>query len=65
MSFGLKNVEATYQQAMVALFHDMMNKEIDVYVDNMIVKFIFEEHFCQPNKAIWKVDEIQTQAKSS
>jgi len=26
MSFGLKNVGATYQQAMVALFHDMMHK---------------------------------------
>ena len=24
MSFGLKNVGATYQRAMVALFHDMM-----------------------------------------
>ena len=28
MSFGLKNVGATYQQAMVTLFHDMIHKEI-------------------------------------
>ena len=38
MSFGLKNARATYQQAMVALFHDMMHKEIEVYVDDMIAK---------------------------
>jgi len=38
MSFGLKNAGATYQWAMVALFHDMMHKEIEVYVDDMIAK---------------------------
>ncbi|XP_052485150.1 uncharacterized protein LOC105784959 [Gossypium raimondii] len=29
---------ATYQKAMVALFHDMMHREIEVYVDDMIAK---------------------------
>ena len=38
MPFGLKNVGATYQRAMVTLFHDMMHKKIEVYVDNMIAK---------------------------
>ena len=38
MSFGLKNAGATYHRAMVTLFHDMMHKEIEVYVDDMIVK---------------------------
>ena len=38
MSFGLKNVGATYQRAMVTLFHDMMHKEIEIYVDDMIAK---------------------------
>jgi hypothetical protein len=38
MLFGLKNVGATYQRAMVTLFHDMMHKEIEVYVDDMIAK---------------------------
>ncbi|RDX87608.1 Retrovirus-related Pol polyprotein from transposon 17.6, partial [Mucuna pruriens] len=38
MPFGLKNARATYQRAMVALFHDMMHKEIEVYVDDMIAK---------------------------
>ena len=38
MPFSLKNTGATYQWAMVTLFHDMMHKEIEVYVDDMIAK---------------------------
>ena len=38
MPFGLKNVWATYQRVMVTLFHYMMHKEIEVYVDDMIAK---------------------------
>ena len=38
MPFGLKNADVTYQWAMVTLFHDMMHKEIEVYMDNMIAK---------------------------
>ena len=38
MPFGLKNAGATYQRVMVTLFHDMMHKEIEVYVDDMIAK---------------------------
>ena len=38
MPFGLKNAEATYQRAMVTLFHDMIHHEIEVYVDDMIAK---------------------------
>jgi len=43
MPFRLKNAGATYQRAMVALFPDMMHKEIEVYVDDMIVKSAYEE----------------------
>ena len=38
MPFGLKNARATYQCPMVALFHDMMHKEIEMYVDNIVAK---------------------------
>lgn len=38
MSFGLKNAGATYQCAMMSLFHDMPHKEIKVYADDMISK---------------------------
>ena len=35
MPFSLKNASANYQQAMVTLFHDIVHKEIEVYVDDM------------------------------
>ena len=38
MPFGLKNAGATYQRAATALFYDMMHKEVEVYVDDMMVK---------------------------
>ena len=38
MPFGLKNAGATYQRAMTAIFHDMMHKEIEDYVDDIVVK---------------------------
>ena len=43
MPFGLKNAGVTYQRAMVALFHDMMHKEIKVYVGDMITKSMKED----------------------
>ncbi|MCH86335.1 gag-pol polyprotein, partial [Trifolium medium] len=43
MSFGLKNAGATYQRATVTLFHDIIQKEIEVYVDDMIAKSQTEE----------------------
>jgi len=45
MSFGLKNVGTTYQRAMVALFHNMMHREIEVYMDDMIAKSRTEEEY--------------------
>ena len=37
MPFGLKNTCATYQRAITALLHDMMHKEVEVYVEDMMV----------------------------
>ena len=36
--FGLKNAGATYQRTMIAIFHDMMHKEMEDYVDDIVVK---------------------------
>ena len=38
MSFELKNVGATYQRMETTVFHDMMHQDVEVYVDDMIVK---------------------------
>ena len=38
MPFGLKNASATYQHAITTLLHDLIHKEVEVYVDDMIAK---------------------------
>ena len=38
MPFGLKNAGATYQRTMTVIFHDMMHKEMEDYVDDIMVK---------------------------
>ncbi|RVW78332.1 Transposon Tf2-2 polyprotein [Vitis vinifera] len=38
MPFGLKNAGATYQRVATTLFHNMMHRDVEVYVDDMIVK---------------------------
>ena len=46
MLFGLKNADATYQRAMTTIFHDMMHKETEDYVDDIVVKSkARENHF--------------------
>ena len=51
MPFRLKNAGVTYQRATNALFHDMMHKEVEVYIDDMMVKLeIKEENLGQIGK---------------
>jgi hypothetical protein len=38
MSFGLKNVGATYQRGIQACFKRQLSKNVDAYVDDMVVK---------------------------
>ena len=38
MPFGLKNTGATYQRAMTTIFHDMMHKNMEDYVDDTLAK---------------------------
>lgn len=38
MPFTLINVDATYIRCMRILYHDMIHKDIEVYVDNFIIK---------------------------
>ncbi|XP_038707284.1 uncharacterized protein LOC120002596 [Tripterygium wilfordii] len=38
MPFGLKNVGATYQRTMQKIFDDMLDKKVECYVDDLVVK---------------------------
>ena len=38
MPFGLKNAGATYQRAMQTIFDDMLDKTVECYVDELVVK---------------------------
>ena len=38
MPFSLKNVGATYQRAMNAIFYDMLGHHMEIYIDDLVVK---------------------------
>ena len=38
MLFGLKNIGSTYQWMMTKMFESQMSKNIEVYIDDMVVK---------------------------
>jgi hypothetical protein len=38
MTFGLKNVSATYQRAMNYIYHDLIGKLVEIYIDDIVVK---------------------------
>ena len=43
MSFGLKNVGVTYQRLMNKMFTHQIGRNIQVYVDDMLVKSLREK----------------------
>ena len=38
MSFGLKNVGATYQRMMTRIFKEKIGNIVEIYIDDMVVK---------------------------
>ena len=45
MSFGLKNAGSTYQRMMTRMFEPQLGKNIEIYVDDMVVKSkVVSEH---------------------
>ena len=38
MPFGLKNAESTYQRMMTRMFESELGKNIEIYIDDMVVK---------------------------
>jgi hypothetical protein len=64
MSFGLKNASATYQRAIQACFKRQLNKNIEAYVDDVVVKTRnsdtliadLEETFASLREQRWKLN---------
>ena len=45
MSFGLKNAESTYQRMMMRMFESLLGKNIEIYIDDMVVNSkVVSEH---------------------
>ena len=66
MPFGLKNVGATYQGAMVILFHDIIHHEIKVYVDDMIAKSrTTQDHLTDLRKLFQRLKKYQLRLNSN
>ena len=42
MPFGLKNIGATYQRMITRMFEPHLRKNIEIYIDDMVVKSMAE-----------------------
>jgi hypothetical protein len=47
MTFGLKNAGATYQRAMNYIFHDLIGKLVEIYIDDVVVKSAWVEGYLE------------------
>jgi hypothetical protein len=64
MLFGLKNAGATYQRAIQAYFKKQLNKNVEAYVDDVVVKTRnsdtlitdFEDTFASLREYQWKLN---------
>jgi hypothetical protein len=64
MSFGLKNAGATYQRAIQACFKRQLNKNVEAYMDDVVVKTRnsdtliadLEETFASLREYRWKLN---------
>ena len=53
MTFGLKNASATYQRAMNYIFHELIGKIVEIYIDDVVVKSKeHQEHLADLRKAL-------------
>jgi hypothetical protein len=64
MSFGLKNAGATYQRTIQACFKRQLNKNVEAYVDGVVIKTRnsntliadLEESFASLREYSWKLN---------
>ncbi|KAK4407746.1 Retrovirus-related Pol polyprotein from transposon.6 [Sesamum angolense] len=66
MPFGLKNAGATYQRAMQKIFDDMLHKNVECYVDDLVVKSKKREnHFHDLRKVFERLRRYQLKMNPS
>ncbi|KAL0342545.1 UNVERIFIED_CONTAM: Retrovirus-related Pol polyprotein from transposon.6 [Sesamum calycinum] len=66
MPFGLKNAGATYQRAMRRIFDDMLHKNVECYIDNLVVKSKKREnHFHDLRKVFERLRRFQLKMNPS
>jgi hypothetical protein len=53
MTFGLKNVRATCQRAMNFIFHELIGKIVEIYIDDVVVKSKgYKEHLADLRRTL-------------
>jgi hypothetical protein len=53
MTFGLKNAGATYQRAMNYIFHELIGKIVEIYIDDVVIKSLdHESHLADVRKTL-------------
>ncbi|XP_025819682.1 uncharacterized protein LOC112895895 [Panicum hallii] len=53
MTFGLKNAGATYQRAMNYIFHELIGKIVEIYIDDVVVKSVgYQEHLVDLHRTL-------------
>jgi hypothetical protein len=53
MTFGLKNAGATYQRAMNYIFHELISRVVEIYIDDVVVKSkSYKEHLTDLRKTL-------------
>ena len=53
ITFGLKNADATYQRAMNYIFHELIGKIVEIYIDDVVVKPKgYQEHLANLRNAL-------------
>ncbi|KAL0352213.1 UNVERIFIED_CONTAM: Retrovirus-related Pol polyprotein from transposon.6 [Sesamum calycinum] len=66
MPFGLKNAGATYQRTMQKIFDDMLHKNVECYVDDLVVKLKKREnHFHDMRKVFKRLRRYQLKMNPS
>ena len=55
MPFGLKNAGATYLRMMTRMFKSQLGKNIEIYIDNMVVKSKLESEYVNDLENIFKI----------